>query len=58
MRAFLRSAVTDEATAAAFGEFASSEMLPLVVEESGLSHDTARVLASILFGLGTMRGTW
>ncbi len=55
MQGFLRSAVSDEATATSFGEFASEAMLPLVVAETGLHADTARVLSSMLFGIATMR---
>lgn len=55
LQAFLRSAVTDEATAKAFGEFSSAAMLPLVAEETALGDDTTRALASMLFGLATMR---
>lgn len=55
LQAFLRSAVSDAPTAQAFGEFVSQAMLPLIAGEADVSVDTARVLASMLFGVATMR---
>lgn len=55
LRAFLRSAVTDEATAQSFGEFLSAEMLPVAADQFGIGTDTVRAVGGLLFGIATMR---
>lgn len=55
MRGLLRSAINDESESSAFAEFASTEMVPLVAESTGISLKTARVTVSMLFGMATMR---
>ena len=55
LHGFLRTAVSDETTAGAFGEFASTVMIPLITHEAAVSRDTARALATMLFGMATMR---
>ncbi|MCF8569387.1 TetR family transcriptional regulator [Gordonia sp. HY002] len=55
MQGLLRSVVNDEGRANSFGEFASTEMVPLVADSAGVSLETARVAVSMLFGVATMR---
>ena len=55
MQGLLRSMVNDESRANSFGEFASTEMVPLVADSAGVSLETARVAVSMLFGVATMR---
>ncbi|GED96505.1 TetR/AcrR family transcriptional regulator [Gordonia crocea] len=55
LQGFFRSAATDRDVGQAFGGFITDEILPLVTAETGLSHDTAQVVISLLFGMVTMR---
>ena len=55
MQGLLRSVVNEESRSNSFGEFASTEMVPLVAEAAGVSLETARVTVSMLFGVATMR---
>ncbi|MFT3662938.1 MAG: TetR family transcriptional regulator [Gordonia sp. (in: high G+C Gram-positive bacteria)] len=55
LQAFLRTAVTDEPTAHAFGEFVSQSIMPMVTERVGVGEDTARAVSSMMFGVATMR---
>ncbi|MFT4086838.1 MAG: TetR family transcriptional regulator [Gordonia sp. (in: high G+C Gram-positive bacteria)] len=55
MQAYLRSAVTDPGQAQTLGEFASQSMLPLAVEQLGISRDTVRAIVAMMFGVATMR---
>ncbi|CAM3323917.1 TetR family transcriptional regulator [Tsukamurella hominis] len=55
-RALLRAAVNaDEGAANTFGEFLSSVMIPTLTRHSGIGIETARVVASTMFGLAFMR---
>ncbi|MCA0158154.1 TetR family transcriptional regulator [Tsukamurella sp. M9C] len=55
-RALLRAAVNaDEGASNTFGEFLSSVMIPTLTRHSGISIETARVVASTMFGLAFMR---
>ncbi|MBS4104230.1 TetR family transcriptional regulator [Tsukamurella paurometabola] len=55
-RALLRAAVdADEGASKTFGEFLSSVMIPTLTARSGISIETARVVASTMFGLAFMR---
>ena len=51
----IRSVVVDGAMAKAVGEFISNEMMPAVARSAGVSEDTARVVASTVFGLAFLR---
>ena len=55
-RALLRAAVdADEGASKTFGEFLSSVMIPTLTKHSGITIETARVVASTMFGLAFMR---
>ncbi|MCS3781383.1 TetR/AcrR family transcriptional regulator [Tsukamurella ocularis] len=55
-RALLRAAVNaDEGASNTFGEFLSSVMIPTLTRHSGIGIETARVVASTMFGLAFMR---
>ncbi|CAM4004794.1 TetR/AcrR family transcriptional regulator [Tsukamurella ocularis] len=55
-RALLRAAVdADEGAAKTFGEFLSSVMIPTLTKHSGITIETARVVASTMFGLAFLR---
>lgn len=55
-RALLRAAAdADEGAARTFGEFLSSVMIPTLTTHAGVGIETARVVASNLFGLAFLR---
>ncbi|TWS20624.1 TetR/AcrR family transcriptional regulator [Tsukamurella asaccharolytica] len=55
-RALLRAAVdADEGASRTFGEFVSSAMIPTLTKHAGVTKETARVVASTMFGLSFMR---
>ncbi|GAA4660342.1 TetR family transcriptional regulator [Gordonia humi] len=55
MQGMLRSVVNDESRSNAYGEFASSQMVPLIAETADVSLDSARSLLTVLFGVATLR---
>ncbi|NMD56765.1 MULTISPECIES: TetR family transcriptional regulator [Tsukamurella] len=55
-RALLRAAINaDEGAANTFGEFLSSVMIPTLTKHSGVTIETARIVASTMFGLAFLR---
>lgn len=55
-RALLRAAINaDEGAANTFGEFLSSVMIPTLTTNAGIGIETARVVASTMFGLALLR---